>query len=163
MWKIETNLLCWFQCCSDNTTFANAVEAVPNSSICHLRNHLVQKTQFLLEMPPEKLSGTRRKRSVGHMVQKRKEAFLCMCCSSNSTSWTGLLISFEFIVSVRPNSFAATPTYTCQQFPMFIFSGRYGILNKSGAAYNQLLMHWHLYHMLTTEKLKRTQFQFFRY
>jgi hypothetical protein len=39
-----------------------------------------------------------------------------------------LLISFEFIVSVRPNSFPATPTYTSQQFPMFSFSGRYGIL-----------------------------------
>lgn len=110
-------------------------------------------------MLPQKLSGTRRKRSVGHMVQKRKEAFLCMCCSFNSTSSTGLLISFEFIVSVRPNSFPATPTYTCQQLPTFSFSGSYDFR----AAYNQLLMHWHLYHMLTTEKLKRTQFQFFRY
>jgi hypothetical protein len=81
----------------------------------------------MLKMLPDKLYNIRRKRSMGHMVQKKKKAFICIYFSSNSTSWTCLLISFEFIVFIRPISFVATPTYTCQQFPTFSLSGMYGI------------------------------------
>jgi hypothetical protein len=46
-------------------------------------------------MLAKKLSGTRRKRSQGHMVQNRKEVFLCIYCSFSNTQWIGLLISFD--------------------------------------------------------------------
>ncbi len=83
----------------------------------------------------------KKKKVSGSYVVEKNEAFLCICCSSNSTSWIRLLISFEFIVIIRSNSFVVQPSHTpANNFPHSTSVEGMEYI-KSGIAYNQLSMH----------------------